>query len=261
MRALLMAGCAGLMAIACVSSQAAVAPNIHDLNIPDYVAKALEDPRRPAEQRARDPVRKPAELLAFSGVKPGDAVADIYSGGAYYTRILSAVVGPKGRVYAMIPAEMARNCDPSEFAGAHQVERDRSYANVAVLTEPAEMLATPQRLDVIWSSQNYHDLQDSFMDGAKAAVADRAFYRALKPGGVLMVIDHVAEPGSGRRDSDTLHRIDPLQIRKELKAAGFVFVAESSVLRNPDDDHRLRVFDPKIRGRTDQVAFKFKKPG
>jgi predicted methyltransferase len=254
MRVLLLAGAAGLIAVACAATLAQAA------NIPDYVVKALEDPRRPAEQAARDPVRKPAELLAFAGVKPGDAVADVYSGGAYYTRILSAVVGPKGRVYAMIPAEMARNCEPSEFAGAHEVERDKRYVNVEVLTEPAEMLATPRRLDVIWSSQNYHDLEDRFMDGAKAAVADKAFYRALKPGGTLMVIDHVAEAGSGRRDGDTLHRIDPAQIRKELRAAGFIFAGESSVLRNPADDHRLRVFDPSIRGRTDQIVLKFRKP-
>jgi predicted methyltransferase len=255
MNILLTVGAAGLIAATCAMAEPTARPPMSA-----DIAKALDDPRRPPEQKARDPLRKPAELMAFAGVKPGDAVADIYSGGGYYTRLLAAVVGSKGRVYAMIPAEMARNCAPDEFAGAHEVERDRRYGNVDVLTEPAAMLATPRPLDVIWSSQNYHDLHDRFMEGLNVAVTDKAFFRALKPGGVLVVIDHVAEAGSGLRDTDTLHRIDPMQIRKEVEAAGFVFVAESQALRNPQDDHRLKVFDPRVRGRTDQVVLKFIKP-
>jgi predicted methyltransferase len=193
-------------------------------------------------------------------VKPGDRVADVFAGGGYFTRILSDVVGPRGRVYAIIPAEMARNCDPSEFAGARQVAQAGTYRNVSVLTRPTLKFAPARPLDVIWSSQNYHDLHDRFMEGLDVAAADRAFYRALRPGGTLLVVDHAAAAGSGLRDTETLHRIDPARVRRELEAAGFVFEAESPLLRNPADDHALRVFDPKIRGRTDQMVLKFRKP-
>jgi predicted methyltransferase len=115
-------------------------------------------------------------------------------------------------------------------------------------------------LDAVWSSQNFHDLYDKFMDHADVAAAVRAVYRALKPGGLFIVIDHVAEAGSGLRDTEKLHRIDPEAIRRQVEAAGFRFVGRSDVLRNRADHHELRVFDPRIRGRTDQVAFKFRKP-
>src|SRR5207302_1955107 len=107
--------------------------------------------------------------------------------------------------------------------------------------------APARPLDVIWSSQNYHDLYDGFMEGLDVKAADRALYAALKPGGVLLVIDHAAQAGSGHRDTETLHRIDPAAIRRELTVAGFVFEGESGLLRNPADDHALRVFDPRIR--------------
>jgi len=250
----IVAGCAGLVLAACALTSAAAAQP------PAYIAKALADPRRPSADVARDPVRHPGELIAFAGLKPGDRVADYFAGGGYYTRLFSDVVGPKGRVYAIIPAEMARNCDPAEFAGARKVAKEGSYKNVAVQTRPAADFAPARPLDVIWSSQNYHDLYDGFMEGLDVRAADRALYAALKPGGVLLVIDHVAEAGSGHRDTERLHRIDPASIRSELTAVGFVFEGESALLRNPADDHGLRVFDPKIRGRTDQVVLKFRRP-
>jgi predicted methyltransferase len=251
------AGAAGLFLAACAFAGAAQAK---DVLSPAYAAQALADPRRPAAEVARDPARKPAEVIAFAGVKPGDKVADVYIGGGYYSRILSAVVGPAGHVYGVIPAEMARNCTPTEFAGGHVLEHDARYRNVSVMVQPAVGFATPEPLDTIISSQNYHDLYDRFMEHADVAAIDRAFYRALKPGGVLLIVDHAAEAGSGIRDTETRHRIDPERIRRDLEAAGFVFVGESEALRNREDDHSLRVFDPRIRGRTDQVILKFRRP-
>ncbi|HEY3949434.1 methyltransferase [Phenylobacterium sp.] len=244
-------GFAGLIAVACALSAAAA---------PSNLATALSDPRRPASDVAKDTLRKPAAVLAFAGVKPGERVGDVFVGNAYLTRILSAAVGPKGRVYGFIPAEMARNCDPSEFAGAHLVEHDPRFANVRILTQPAERLAAGEPLDLVISSQNYHDLFDRFMEHADVAAVDRSLFRALRPGGVLLVVDHAAEAGSGVRDTERLHRIDPAEIRRRLEAAGFVYDGASDALRNPADDHRLRVFDPKIRGRTDQVILRFRKP-
>jgi predicted methyltransferase len=227
---------------------------------PSRSVRALSDARRPAKQATLDAARKPAELIDFAGLKSGDRVADFMSGNAYFTRIFSNVVGASGHVYAFVPAEQVANCSPSEIAGTKEVGRDSSYANVTVLTDSVANFRVPTKLDVLWTAQNYHDLHDSFMGPADVGALNRKFFEALKPGGVFVVIDHVAEAGSGLRDTDTLHRIDPERIRKEVEAAGFVLEAQSSVLRNSEDDHRRIVFDPIVRGKTDQIVFKFRKP-
>jgi predicted methyltransferase len=224
------------------------------------VLAAIADPRRPTEQLQQDTRRKPVQVLAFAGVKPGDRVADFMPGNAYFTRLLSDVVTETGHVYAFIPTEQINNCSASEIAGTVAVEKDWSYRNVTVLRDGVGHFALPAMVDVIWTAQNYHDLHDSFMGPADVAVVNKAFFNSLKAGGLLLVIDHAAEPGSGLRDTDTLHRIDPASIRREFEVAGFVFEAESTVLANAEDDHRRLVFDPAIRGRTDQVVYRFRKP-
>jgi predicted methyltransferase len=228
--------------------------------MPVYVTTALNDPRRPADQVARDRDRHAAEVIAFAGLKPGMRIADFMPGRGYFTRIFSAVVGPKGHVYAILSAEMARHCKPEEFSGTHQVEHDPTYDNVTVMTEAVMRFSAPEALDLVFTAQNYHDLHDAMNEGADVVAVDRAIYRALKPGGRFVVVDHVAEARSGLRDTETRHRIDPAAIRREVEAAGFVFERESGVLRNPADDHRLSVFDPRIRGHTDQVFLVFRKP-
>ena len=224
------------------------------------VAAALADPARPAEQVARDGERHPAELMAFAGLKPGDRVADFMSGGAYFTRLFSRVVGGSGRVYAFLPEEQLDNCAPAETAGTRDVASDARYANVTVLTAPVARFSAPEPLDLVWTSLNFHDLYDSFMGPANVPQVVAAIFAALKPGGVLVVVDHVAEDGSSVRDTETLHRIEPEVIIEALRAGGFRLEARSELLRNAADGHRLRVFDPAIRGRTDQVVLKFRKP-
>ena len=228
--------------------------------LPGYVAAALADPARPPEQVARDADRRPGEVLAFAGVKPGDRVADFMSGGAYFTRLFSRIVGGTGRVYAFVPDEQLKNCAPEETAGTRALRTDRHYANVSVLTAPVAHFRAPEALDLVWTSLDFHDLYDSFMGPADVPVVTRALFDALKPGGVLLVIGHVAQAGSQTRDTETLHRIDPEAIVSNVEAAGFVLEAQSDLLRNPADNHELRVFDPAIRGRTDQVILKFRKP-
>ncbi len=228
--------------------------------IPAAVSAAVTDPRRPPEQIRLDAARKPALVVAFAGLKPGDRVEDFMPGNAYFTRLFSDVVGPSGRVYAFIPAEQVANCAPSEIAGIQAIARDPSYANLSVLTDSVANFRAPEKLDLLWTAQNYHDLHDSFMGPADVAKLNKAFYDALKPGGVLLVIDHVASAGVGLRDTETLHRIDPIRMQQEIEAAGFILEAQSDVLRNADDDHQLAVFDPHIRGKTDQVVFRFRRP-
>jgi predicted methyltransferase len=222
---------------------------------------ALSDTRRPLEQVELDEARKPAQLIAFGGLKAGDTVADFMPGNGYFTRIFSRVVGPRGHVYAYLPDEQLTNCSPQEVAGSKALERDSRYENITVLNGAAVKFAIPRKLDLIWTAQNYHDLHDSFMGPADTAALNKAFFDALRPGGIYLVIDHVAQLGSGLRDTEALHRIEPAQLRREIESAGFVFEAQSAALRNKDDDHTLSVFDPRIRGRTDQVVYRFRKPG
>jgi predicted methyltransferase len=210
-------------------------------DIPAAVAAAVADPRRPAEQTKLDGARKPAASIAFARLKPGDRVVDFMPGNGYFTRILSDVVGPAGRVYAFIPAEQIANCPAREIAGTQAIADDPGYANVTVLTGALTDFHIPQRLDLIWMAQNYHDLHDSFLGPANVAKLNRAFFNALKPGGFFL-------------------GIDPARIRSEIEAAGFVFESQSQTLRNAADDHRLTVFDPLIRGRTDQIVFLFRRP-
>ncbi len=227
---------------------------------PPYITAALSDSLRPPAQVSMDEVRKPAEAIAFSGLKPGDQVADFMPGNAYFTRIFSSVVGPKGHVYAFLPTEQLAHCSPDEVAGTNAIEHDPNYSNVTVLRAPAEQFSLPVSLDVVWLSQGYHDLHDKFMRPTDVARFNTAVFRALRSGGIYLVIDHAAAAGSGLRDTDTLHRIDPQSILSEVTAAGFVLEARSDMLRNAADTHRLAVFDPAIRHRTDQVVFKFRKP-
>ncbi|HXZ59118.1 MAG TPA: hypothetical protein VEG26_02975 [Steroidobacteraceae bacterium] len=247
-----------LALLAAVTAQpAAAAPEAAAASL----AAALSDPARPTAEVRLDALRKPAEVIAFAGLKSGDRVIDFMSGNGYFTRIFSRVVGSTGRVYAFVPAQQLANCSASETAGTRALGRDRRYGNVEVLIDAADRFAVPEPVDMVWTAQNYHDLHDSFMKPIDIAALNAAIFRALKPGGVYLIIDHAAEAGSGLRDTETLHRIDAASIRAEVTAAGFVFEEESAVLRNPDDSHLLRVFDPAIRHRTDQIVFKFRKPG
>jgi predicted methyltransferase len=229
--------------------------------VPAYIAAAVADPARPAEQTQLDRWRKPADVIAFAGLKRGDRITDFMSGNAYFTRIFSKVVGPAGRVYAFLPTQELANCAPQETAGTRALERDKRYQNVNVVIAAAERFAVPDSLDMVWTAQNYHDLHDKFMAPTNVAVFNAAVFRALKPGGTFLIIDHVASPGSGLRDTETLHRIDPESIWSEVTAAGFLFEAKSELLRNAEDSHSLPVFDRAVRHRTDQVIFKFRKPG
>jgi len=227
---------------------------------PAYIAAALTDPARPAEQVGHDAARKPGEIIAFAGLKPGDRVGDFIPESGYFTRIFARVVGPAGRVYAYAPTEEILNCDPQESAGGIALAHDRAYSNVTVELGPVDDFTAPEALDMVWTSDNFHDLYDPFMGPAHIERVTAAVWRALKPGGVFLVVDHVAEAGSGVRDTNTLHRVDPLVIKRAVESAGFVLEAESDILRNAADTHTLRVFDPAIRGRTDQVVLRFRKP-
>ncbi|HEU4617080.1 MAG TPA: methyltransferase [Gammaproteobacteria bacterium] len=235
-----------------ISIAGAPAASAQTPSVPEYVAKAAADPAR-AEDRGIDDRRKAPELVAFSEAKPGDKVLELIPGSGYFTKVFSKVVGPEGRIYAVWPKEYDESTDKMKAVAAE-------YGNVDVLVQPAAKLEAPAPVDVVFTSQNYHDYPDKFMGPTDPAILNKAVFAALKPGGTYIVVDHTAAAGSGLRDTETLHRIDPATVKQQVLAAGFEFVGESDVLHNPTDDHTKNVFDPSIRGRTDQFAYKFRKP-
>ena len=133
-------------------------------------------------------------------------------------------------------------------------------SNLVVSTAPINATALPSGLDAVFIRQNYHDLYDKFMGPADVPAFNKAVYGALKPGGRFVIIDHSAPDGSGLADTDTTHRIDAAVVKKDMAAAGFRFVGESNALRNPADDRTKLVFDPSVRGKTDQFVYVFQRP-
>ena len=229
--------------------------------VPPAIGAAVADSTRPATDTARDANRKPAATLAFIGVKPGDRIADYASGAGYFTRLFASVVGPKGHVYASAPAELFTF--PNIVKGIAETETwaAKGHPNVTVTFAAAlPAAAYPEPLDIFWIGQNYHDLKDPFMGPVDIAAFNKAVFAALKPGGLYVVLDHVAAKGSPANVTDTLHRIEPAVVRREVEAAGFVFEAESAILANPQDPHTTGPFDASIQGHTDQFLFKFRKP-
>ncbi|MBS0296083.1 MAG: class I SAM-dependent methyltransferase [Proteobacteria bacterium] len=253
MRHLLVACASALVLSSAAFMAAGAAPKA-----PAYVAHALADKGRPEADTKLDEARKPGELLAFSGLKPGDKIADIMPGRGYFSRLFADVVGPKGHVFLWVPKEQDAISKGTALQGANAFAA--TFKNVSVVSAPINDFSTPEKLDMAWLTLNYHDWHDPFMGPADIAKVNKAVFNSLKPGGVFFVVDHVAEAGSGARDTDTLHRIDPALVKKEVEAAGFKLEAVSDVLRNPEDDHTKKVFDASIRRHTDQFVFKFRKP-
>jgi len=223
-------------------------------------AMAVADPSRPDSDTARDADRKPAQTLAFSGIKPGDKVADYVADSGYFTRLFASVVGSNGHVYAVEPTGFFKY-QSFVKAAAELQGYAVAHPNVTVTTAAAlEGLRFPEKLDLFWISQNYHDLHDKFMGPVDTAAFNKSVYEALKPGGLYVVLDHSAAPGAAADVTETLHRIESSTVRREVEAAGFKFDSESSILANTADPRTAKVFDQTIRGHTDQFILKFRKP-
>jgi predicted methyltransferase len=218
-------------------------------------AQAVADSARPASFKAADALRKPAETLTFSGVRPGMTVGEFYPAGGYFTRMLSDVVGPSGHIYAI------------ENAGwSDSVKDDRTmlaegkWTNVSLDVQPFGTVKFPRPLDLAWVTQNYHDLKIAKYGKVDTIAFDRAVYDALKPGGTFFVLDHQGWPGMTETDIEKVHRIDKAQVIREVTSVGFTLAGEGAFLHRPADDHHMSIFDPQIRGHTDQYALKFVKP-
>lgn len=224
-----------------------------------YIAAAVADSNRPDADKLRDANRKPAQTLEFLSVKPGEQVAEILPGGGYFTRIFSKAVGPSGHVYALVPERPANAPAnmPDLASKVKAIAADPNYPNVSVVIQPLGKLVTPAPVDLVFTAQNYHDLHNFPVD---VVGLNRIILASLKPGGLYVVLDHSAPAGSGLADTNTLHRIDADVVKQEVTAAGFEFVGSSDVLANAADSRTAAVFDPSIRGKTDQFILKFRKP-
>lgn len=224
---------------------------------PADFATIVADKTRSEADRKLDAGRDPAAVLDFAGVKKGETVADLMAGNGYFTAMLAQVVGPKGVVYALNPPSFH---DAKDWAAGRNAR-----PNIRTLVVPIQtMKLAPGSIDTLFTHQVYHDL---YWESEKynyprldvpAVLAD--WFSAVKPGGHVVVVDHWGPGGDPREQADKLHRIEPDRVKADMAAAGFVLVAEGSMLRRSEDGHDKLVFDPAIRGKTDRFALKFQRP-
>ncbi len=229
---------------------------------PAHVAAAVTAPGRPKAATDLDEVRKPVEVLRFMGLKKGDRALDYFTGTGYYVDIMARAVGPRGHVVGWNSASFARR-EPVVKALADIRSRN---PNTAFYSSPSTAIAfAPNSFDFALLHLVYHD---AYWESAQFGLPRidpntvvKAIWDAVKPGGTVAVIDHVATPGGDTRAVvEKLHRIDPAVVRADFERAGFVLEAQSDILRVREDDLSKNVFDPGIRGRTDRFMYRFRKP-
>ena len=211
---------------------------------------------RPAADIERDSNRKPKEVLEFANIKSGQIIVDYIPGSGYFTRIFSNVIGKEGKVYSLTPQLFI---DKFSKGVIPNISSEQGHENNIGLASNNDNLNIPQNIDVFWTSQNYHDVRLYLGDDTTQKL-NQAVFAALKSGGYYIILDHSGTPNLSEDGIKNLHRIDINTVIKEVTAAGFVLDASSDVLKNPADDLSLNVFDPAIRGKTDQFLLRFKKP-
>ncbi len=228
---------------------------------PPSIAAAVAAQDRSPDNVKLDAGRKPAQVLQFLGLKPGMHVLDLFGGNAYWAEIMAPVVGPKGHDTVWEPTQFYSDKTKQSF-GAFAAK----HPNVSIITSPFEAPDLPKNYaDFVMLNDNYHDTYWQ-NDKYKIPKMDpnaflKAVYQSMKPGAVIAVIDHIANPNDDTRATvEKFHRIDPNVVKADFKRAGFVLVKSSNLLRNPADKHDVIVFDPKVRGHTDRFIFEFRKP-
>jgi predicted methyltransferase len=228
---------------------------------PVSIATAVAAPDRSLDNVKLDQGRKPAQVLQFLGLKAGMHVLDLFGANAYWAEIMAPVVGPKGHDTIWEPKQFYSDKTKASFEAFAA-----KHPNVSIVVSPFEAPELPKNsADFAILNDNYHDV---YWQNEKYGIPKmepgafvKAVYAAMKPGGVVGVIDHIANPNDDTRATvEKLHRIDPNVVKADFKRAGFELVKSGDMLRNPADDHNVLVFDPKVRGKTDRFVFLFKKP-
>jgi len=245
--AMLLAGCA---------STSPSAPSAVPLAA-DKISAVIASPDRRAADRTNDMRRKPAQMLAFIGVRPGMTALDISAGGGYTSELLARSAGPGGRVYAQVAPR--NGGAPPSFATLSERAKNLSSGNIVPVLLPYDELVAaeiPARtLDVATLMFNYHDLGGM---GVDRGAMNRSVFNALRSGGVYVIADHAGRPGTGVSESTTLHRIEADFVRREVEAAGFRLAAEGDFLRNPADPRDRET--PEGGQPKDEFVLKFVKP-
>jgi predicted methyltransferase len=226
------------------------------------IAASIASPERPQADHERDAWAKPQIVLTFLGARPGWQVIDYLAGDGYYSELLARIVGPKGKVIVY------NNGGYASYIGQKLVKRfagQRLPNTLLKVGEIADLKLPPNSLDAALFVMSYHDVYYT-PKGASGPMGDAAqmigaLYSALKPGGVVVVQDHIAQAGSDPVDSvQKLHRIDPEAVKRTFEQAGFKLEAQDETFKNSQDDHSKLVFDPSIRHQTDQFLYRFRKP-
>lgn len=227
----------------------------------DPIAASLANEGRLDGDVKLDEKRRPDEVLRFFGIEPGMTVFELFSGGGYYSEIISGVVGDDGEVWshnntayiAYTQAQLDKRFKPGRLENVKRVRAENNELELPEETFDAALFI------LAYHDVYYVDEQNGWprIDGPEMLAE---IFRAMKSGGVLGVVDHVAAPDSPPETGGTLHRIDPVLLRRDLEAAGFVYEAESDILRNPGDDYSLPMSDPAVRRQTDRVVYRFRAP-
>jgi predicted methyltransferase len=224
------------------------------------ISAAVSDSNRPEADTKRDENRKPAEMLTFAGIGPGKVVVDLLPGGGYFTRLFAKAVEPNGRVYAYFGTQYderlkSQGKDPDN----QMADLKKVYKNLGVIHGPLATFVTPEPVDVVWTSLNYHDMHNKAYN-MNVVDVNKAIFKSLKPGGYYIILDHAAADSAPADVTESLHRIKAATVKEEAQAAGFKLVAEGNDLHFPGDDGTKRVFENDIRGKTNQFMLKFQKP-
>lgn len=244
-----------ILAALCVT----LAPSAACSSPADFTS-ALEAKGRTPKAVEMDAGRKPAEVLDFLGLKKGDVVLDFWGGSGYYSQIMARFVGPEGKVTSFEPKQYYNERAQTTWSSLKRIE-----PNIDVFSVPMQdFAAPPNSYDFVMIHMIYHDLyyvnaKENYpkMDPAKII---GELYKAVKPGGIVGVVDHVGPKADPWLVVEKLHRIDPATAKADFERAGFVLEAESQVLRVPSDDKLKSVFDPAVRGKTDRFVMRFRKP-
>jgi predicted methyltransferase len=228
----------------------------------DLYSDAVQHPGRPAADLQRDAIDHPVEVLRLSGIRPGMRVADLLAGDGYYSQLLSYIVGPRGHVYLLNNKAYDQW---TENAWQERLVAGR-LPNVEHQTIDVEHLGLPAHsLDALLLIKVYHDFYwhpdagpwpNINVDAALNEIA-----RVVKPGGILLLVDHSAKPGSGNTDTNRLHRIDEQYAAKDFARHGFRLIATSQVLRRPDDPRDMLTYKGEMVGKTDRFVMVFRRTG
>jgi predicted methyltransferase len=241
----------------------------------DKIAAIVATPDRAPADRINDIRRKPTDMLAFVGVRPGMVAMDVSAARGYTTELIARAVGPSGKVYGQNPPRVEGRAPPAQPEGAAApaaapaanapppaptlVERARAIPNIVVVSRPFEDPAPPEvangALDLVTLMFNYHDFGHLGVDRAKT---NAAVFKALKPGGIYVIADHSGRPGTGVSESGTLHRVEEALVKKEVEAAGFRLTAQGNFMRNPADPRDRNTPEPPMP--KDEFVLKFVKP-